>query len=103
MKPMKLMTKELAKKVPRLYTTEDTKDPTVWAKYFTPDAQWTWLVTEYDPDKRVCFGLVVGLDTELGYFDLGEIEELRGPLGLKVERDRYFSPKPLSECRKDAA
>ena len=43
-----------------------------------------------------CFGLVQGLENELGYFNLHELQALRGPAGLKVERDRWFDPCPLS-------
>jgi len=100
---MKLMPKKLAKTVPALYSTEDVKDPVVWVKYFTPDSGWTWLVTEHDPETGRCFGLVVGMETELGYFSIDELEAARGPMGLKIERDAWFSPKPLSQCKKDAA
>jgi len=34
---------------------------------------------------------------ELGYFSLKELEEIRGPLGLPIERDLDFEPKTLSE------
>jgi len=67
-------------------------------KLFTPDAQWTWYATEYDPDERVFFGLVLGLEQELGYFSLDELEAARGPLGLPIERDLHFEPKPLRDC-----
>ncbi len=90
----------LASKIPPLYGTEKIKDPTVWLKWFTPDSNYTFFLTEYDPEERLCFGLVVGLETELGYFSLNELEETRGPLGLRLERDLHFTPKPLSEVRK---
>ena len=44
------------------------------------------------------FGLVYGLEKELGYFSLNELESVRGPLGLGIERDKSFKPKPLKEC-----
>ena len=34
---------------------------------------------------------------ELGSSSLSELESLRGPLGLPVERDASFSPTPLRE------
>ena len=43
------------------------------------------------------FGLVDGNYKELGYFWLSELESVRGPLGLPVERDLYWTPVPLSE------
>lgn len=67
-------------------------------KLFTPWANATWLFTEIEPDGRL-FGLCdVGHGSpELGYADLDEIEALRGPAGLRVERDLHFqTDKPLS-------
>tara|TARA_A100001037_G_scaffold222820_1_gene200648 strand:+ start:900 stop:1187 length:288 start_codon:yes stop_codon:yes gene_type:complete len=95
---MKLLTKELRAKLPPLYSTEKDKDPTAVVKFFTPDSNWTWFATEFDGEDRF-FGLVDGFDKELGYFSLSELASARGPLGLPIERDRWFSPKPLSECR----
>lgn len=43
------------------------------------------------------FGLVVGLEKEFGYFLLSELESVKGPLGLKIERDRYWKPITLGE------
>ncbi len=95
-----LIPETLAKSIPRLYATEKVSDPLVQVKFFTPDCSWTWFVTEFDPDERRCFGLVIGHEAELGYFALEELEEVRGPMGLPIERDLYFKPKPLSQCRK---
>jgi hypothetical protein len=43
------------------------------------------------------FGLVQGQCKELGYVSLSELEEVRGPMGLPVERDLYWKPKTLAE------
>ncbi|MHC4637819.1 MAG: DUF2958 domain-containing protein [Planctomycetota bacterium] len=59
---------------------------------------WTWCATEYDPDERLFFGLVYGLEREWGYFSLDELESIKGPFGVGIERDRFFSPKPISQC-----
>jgi len=90
---------ELASQVPPLYATEDNSDPTVWIKLFTPDSNWTWYLTEFDPSEKLAFGLVVGPATELGYFSLAELEQSRGPLGSRVERDLHFRPQPLSQVQ----
>ena len=94
---MKLMTKDLQMQLPQLYSQEEVEDPKVVAKFFTPDANWTWFATEFD-GKDTFFGLVDGFEKELGYFSLAELESIRGPLGLPVERDLWFESKPLSEC-----
>jgi hypothetical protein len=75
-------------------------------KLFTPDANATWLLTECDPDEPDrLFGLCdVGLGCpELGYVSLEELTNLRGPLGLPVERDLHFiADKPLSVYAEEA-
>jgi hypothetical protein len=94
-----LMPESVMKQIPALYATQDQEDPTVWLKYFTPDSSWTWYVTEFDPGDRLCFGLVVGHETELGYFTLDELETTKGPLGVHIERDLYFREFPLSKVQ----
>ena len=89
----------LASQVPPLYATESLADPTVWLKLFTPDSNWTWYLTEYDPEEQLAFGLVVGPGTELGYFSLAEMKDSRGPLGSRIERDLHFQPQPLSQVQ----
>ncbi len=93
---MKLMTQEVAQQIPALYSQEHKKDPTVYVKFFTPWSHWTWYVTEFDGDD-LFFGFVQGFDQEFGYFSLSEMESVRGPGGLQIERDLYFKPKPLSQ------
>lgn len=42
-----------------------------------------------------------GLDSELGFFVLEELEAVHGPLGLAIERDVNFEPTPFSKIKKD--
>ena len=93
---MKLMPADLRTQLPQLYSQEEVDDPKAIAKYFTPDANWTWYATEFD-GKDTFFGLVDGLEKELGYFSLAELESVKGPFGLGVERDLWFEPTPVSE------
>jgi len=103
---MKLLPKEIREQMPPLYA-QDGKGgkAVVYAKYFTPSSSWTWLCTEGEPvlsesgaeiDFKF-FGLVFGHEKEFGYFLLSELEEVRGPMGLPIERDLYFKPKTLEE------
>jgi hypothetical protein len=94
---MELVTDELRRKLPPLYATEGVSDPLVVAKFFLPATGWTWYPIEFD-GEGVFFGYVVGHYPELGYFNLHELEEVRGPFDLAVERD-YFTAMPLSEVR----
>lgn len=93
---MKLMTKAIEKKIPKLYSQEKVNDPIVYVKFFCPWSNWTWYATEYDPETRQCFGYVEGHEGELGYFSLDELETITGFGGLKIERDLHFKPTPLS-------
>ena len=95
---MKLMTKEIKKKLPPLYSQDNVEDPIVHVNFFCPWNQWTWFGCEFDGED-IFFGKVIGLETELGYFSLSELKSVRGPGGLKIERDLYFKPKPLSQCK----
>ncbi|EMI55082.1 DUF2958 domain-containing protein [Rhodopirellula sallentina] len=92
-----LLTKGILAKLPTLGATSENRDPIVQVKWFTPDANWTWWVIEYDPESRIAYGLVRGLEQEFGTFALDEIEECRGALGLPVERDLHFDPQPVSQ------
>ena len=93
---MELITEETRKTLPALYSSEHQKDPVARVKFFTPWTCWTWYATEFDGEDTF-FGLVRGLDTELGYFSLSELESVTGPGGLRIERDLYFTRTPLSK------
>jgi len=99
---MKLLTKEILKKLPPLYSQENNPDPTVWVKFFDPTGSWTWYATEgsQEGDDFIFFGLVDGFEEELGNFSLNELSSVRGKFGLGIERDMYFTPKPLSQVKR---
>jgi len=95
---MKLMTKEVEKMLPEIGAQEGRGENAVaYAKFFAPDSNWTWYATEYDKSRRICFGLVVGFEIEFGYFSIDELERVKGPLGLHIERDLYFEPAKLKD------
>jgi len=97
----KLIPQKLLSEIPDLYETENTLDPICQVKLFTPDSNWTWYIIELSKkDVNSCFGYVQGLDSELGYFTLEELEELHGPLGLAIERDIWFEPTLFSKVKK---
>ncbi|TET50187.1 MAG: DUF2958 domain-containing protein [Anaerolineales bacterium] len=85
--------------IPGARATEESKDPYAVVKFFTPDAGWTWFVTEWEPESGVFFGLVEGLYTEFGTFSLQELTEARGPWGMRVERDLHFRPTRVRELK----
>jgi hypothetical protein len=95
---MKLLTKSLRQRLPRLGATDEQADPLVMCKFFYPDFSWSWYAIEFDGED-LFFGFVDGDCPELGYFRLSELQANRGTLGLPIERDRYFKPCPLSVLR----
>lgn len=92
---MKLLTKKLRAQMPEIYGTEpEGLQGQALVKFFTPDSNWTWYASEFD-GKDTFYGLVIGFEMELGYFSLAELEQVRSPMGVKVERDLYFKPTTL--------
>lgn len=91
---MKLLTEELRKEFEKypLYS-QDGKgvNAVVVCKFFL--GSWTLYALEFD-GQDTFFGLVVGLETEYGYFSLPELASVR------VERDMYFKPCTLAELSK---
>ena len=99
----KLMTKELGETIPALYANENVENydsVVVPAKLFSPYTGWRWYITEWDAETGLCFGLVEGFETELGYFELTELAETTVFGGVPaVERDLYWKPKTIGEIR----
>ena len=82
-------------------TRKDSGNPMVYAKLFCPWAAGTWWVLEFDQIEQIAFCFAYLGDewcAELGDVSLEELEEVRGPAGLAIERDLYFKPCRLSEA-----
>jgi hypothetical protein len=105
---MKLLTKEIIKKLPALYATEKIalRDKVAVCKFFCPWGRYTAYViegsvSENDPKDFIFWGYVVsplgGDCDEYGYFSLKELESVKHFSGLKIERDLHFSPTKCSE------
>lgn len=97
---MKLLTEAIRRKLPPLGSQDGKGGKAVaWLKLFTPSSCFTWYVTEgqQEGEDFLFFGLVDGHFKELGYFGLKELESVRGPFGLGVERDIHWKPTPLEE------
>lgn len=80
--------------------TADEIDFEPVVKLFYPAGAATWLLTELDPeDPDIAVGLCdLGMGfPEFGSVRLSELESVRGPLGLGIERDLHWRPKgPIS-------
>jgi hypothetical protein len=105
---MKLITKEIEKRLEKypLYS-QDGKgdDATIVCKFFSPVGWWTWYVLEadkMDDGDYEMYALVVNGhgETEYGYFLLSELQNIRLPFGLGIERDIYFTPSKVKDVIK---
>lgn len=85
---MRLLRKADLARLPGRYQTDGHPGDTrrVPVKFFA-GGSWSWYALEFDPIDRVFFGLVVGLETELGYFSLAELES------VGAERDKFWNPR----------
>lgn len=99
---MKLMTKELEIRFAEVGDQSQSKDPIIIAKFFDPCGSATWYATEYDPENKICFGYVAGLAfDEWGSFSIPELESIKRPFGLGIERDIFFGEKRFREVLKE--
>jgi len=103
---MKLLTKTIEKTLPAPYAQDGKgEDAVVHIKFFSPVGAATWFITEYDPEERVFFGYAdlygQGPEggAELGYVSLDELESVRLPFGLGIERDIHWTPCTLAEAK----
>lgn len=97
---MKLMTKELEKEFEKYpLGSQDglLGQAKVIAKFFNPMGVGTWFITEAEKQENgdyEMFGYCHLGDDELaefGYVMLSELQEIKGPLGMGIERDLYLS------------
>jgi len=102
---MKLLTPEIIRALPSLYTTEAVRlqDKIVICKFFIPWTNWTWFVFEGEKQTDgdyLFFGMVHGFEKECGNFLLSELIAVRGPAGLRIERDLSVFKRPYQDLRR---
>ena len=100
---MKLVTKEITAKLSKNVGNAEVDKP--YLKLFNPCGAATWLISEYDENTGLLFGLCdLGFGyPELGYISLEEIKSVKVPFGLGIERDIHFDPsKTLAAYADDA-
>ncbi len=96
-----MLTKAIRNKLPKLYATEQIPalEKRIIVKFFSPWTSWTWYAVEGEEKDGdfTFFGLVAGNENEWGYFSLNELTEVRGPGGLRIERDYHFGMPTVAE------
>ena len=99
---MKLLTKQLRRRLPALYANEKNKTPTediiTYARYFGMWTNWVWYACEASKDGDLMYGFVIGHYPEWGYFRVSELEAIRGPGGLRIERELSFHAQKISHA-----
>ncbi|RWE14873.1 MAG: DUF2958 domain-containing protein, partial [Mesorhizobium sp.] len=96
---MILITEDLRARLLANAATEVEADHVPVLKLFNPVGAATWLLSQLDADGDTLFGLCdLGFGfPELGSVSLAELQSVKGPLGLGVERDLFFKASfPLS-------
>ena len=98
---MKILTKAIKDKLIANHKEQDgTKEFKAVLKLFNPTGIGTWYLSELDPETNNAFGLCCLTDEELGYVNLDELLSFKGQFGLGIERDKFFKPKSLEDCKK---
>ena len=98
---MQLLTDEIKTTLPSLYSTEDTPvhEKQIVCKFFNPMGAGTWYIAEGSKQEDgdwLLFGYAdLGYGGEWGYITLSELQSVKLPFGMGIERDIYFSPQTL--------
>ena len=85
--------KELFKQYPLYSQDGKGMDSVVLVKYFNPCGAGTWLITEAEEQEDgdyLLFGYCHIFCWEFGYLLLSELQNLKLPFGLNIERDLYI-------------
>mgnify|MGYP000884874300 CR=1 FL=1 len=101
---MEILTRREKDELPRLYAQEGDPDPVAWLHFFSPLGRGDWFITEGQddgPGRFLMFGLCDLGFPEMGYVTLEELEDVMLPGGLGIERDLHWTPRRLSQVRRE--
>jgi hypothetical protein len=87
---MILLTDELRERLLANGRNPDTDHVPV-VKFFNPLGAGVWLATQLDADADTLFGFADLGFPEYGTFSLEELESIRLPFGMGIERDLHFT------------
>jgi hypothetical protein len=96
---MKLLTKAVERQLRRAW---EKPDGIARAHFFNPSGAGDWFIEGYNPNKELFYGLCCIQTAEYGYVHKSELEEFKGRFGLRIERDKFWTPKSLEECEVEA-
>jgi hypothetical protein len=92
---MKLLTKAIENALAKDGLTHETAQVPI-CKFFNPCGAGTWLIFAREKDEPdILWGLAdLGMDyVEYGTISLSELQSVKLPFGLTIERDLHFTPK----------
>lgn len=95
----KLLTQEIRKRLPALYTTEEIplEEKVAQVKFFSPYNGWRWYAVEFDGED-IFWGYVEGWEKEWGTFSLSELADTTVFGGVPaIERDCFFTPQKVGD------
>lgn len=94
---LELLTQKDRKRLPPLYSQESNQNQIVQVHFFDVISNWSWYAIEFDGED-IFFGLVLGLEKELGYFSLLEFIEVNRKAGFsRIVKDSAFQPQSVKE------
>lgn len=98
---MDLIPEKIRVKIPQLGEASQESDPMVWAKLTSATLGWTWYIVEMQPvpPDAIFYGLAVGWDEQLDYFNLSDLEQIAAVEGVSLTCDVAFEPCRLSVLR----
>ena len=98
-----LLTQELKDRFLKVGDQRDESDPIIVAHFFNPGWAWDWYAFSYDDVDQI-FVWYVSIfrdrNDECWSFSLQELQNYRWPLGLGIERDRFWKEIPFSSLKK---
>ena len=99
---MKLLTKEMKENLPALGSTAEESNPLCVAHFSNPCGAGDWYVIEGGEvnGQYIFYGIANIFAPDFGEFLLSELENVKLPFGLTIERDLYWTPKGAQEVFK---
>jgi len=97
---MKIVTKAEWKNIPAIGETDGGKNPMdniAFVKLFGI-GRYTYFVTEWDGEDTVYGYCVSSLGSDCDEWGYSSISEWQSTTPLPIERDLYFTPKPVGEA-----
>lgn len=96
---MELLPKVISDKLPKLFEQAWLgEDAVIFIKYFIPQTNQAWYVTEFD-GKDAFFGFMTGGEIELGYFSLQELTKHENDPSVMLRMDMDFEPATIREVK----